>query len=127
MVTDRLIEAGDESLLKEALARDEYHKDTNPEFFVAPGTMCKVYSDESGIILFARGSKALRLDLQFVSNEDKRRNLKAMLGGFSELVNRAKENGFAEVIFNTSNESLKKFCIKAFGFVESAGELRKVI
>ena len=127
MITDRPVEASDEELLAASLAKDEHHKYTKPEFFVAPGTECTVYSDESGIILFARCSKALRVDIQFLDNADRRRNFHAMLGGFAGLVSRAKESGFSEVIFNTENDSLRKFCVKAFGFEESGNELRKVI
>jgi len=127
MITERTIEAGDEALLTISLARDAYHKETGPEFFVAPETQCTVYSDEAGPILFARDSKAIRIDIQFVDNGDRRRNFHAMLGGFSGLVNKAKESGFTEIIFNTKNESLKNFCVKTFGFVESGNELRKLI
>jgi hypothetical protein len=127
MITDRPIEAGDEELLAASLAKDAYHTTTKPEFFVAPNTTTKVYEDESGAILFARCSMALRIDIQFVDNGDKKRNLHAMLGGFAALVNTAKQSGFNEVLFNTDNPELKKFCIRAFGFEESGNELRKVI
>ena len=127
MITERPIEASDGAPLAASIAHDEYHKDATVEFFVAPGTECNVYSDESGIILFARCSKALRIDIQFVSNSDKKRNFRAMLGGFSALAVKARENGFSEVIFQTDNPELKKFCIRTFGFFESNGEMRKIL
>ena len=127
MITDRPIQAEDEALLSASIAQDEYHRNAKPEFFVAPGTECTVYSDEAGPILFARVSKALRIDIQFVSNSDKKRNFRAMLGGFSALAVKAKESGFTEVIFNTSNDALRKFCVRVFGFEESGNELRKII
>lgn len=127
MVTDRFIEPGDLSLVELSLAKDEYHSGTPPEFFIEPGTVCKVYEDELGPICFVRGSKALRLDIQYVSNADVKRNLTAMIAGFDKLAAKAKENGFSEVVFNTNNPLLKKFCMRRFGFVESHGELRKYI
>lgn len=127
MVTDRMIQASDLPLVTIALAKDPNHSGTEPEFFVEPGTVCKVYEDEKGPILFARGAKALRLDIQYVDNNDTRRNMTAMLEGFDRLAAKAAENGFTEVIFNTNNPLLRRFCIKRFGFVDSCGELRKFI
>jgi hypothetical protein len=127
MITKRPIDASDEEVLKESLVNDEYHKDTTPMFFVAPNTNCIVYSDEDGPILYARASNALRLDLQFVDNKNKRKNIKTMLSGFPELAAKAKESKYTEIIFNTTNSELKGFCTKAFGFVESGDELRRLL
>ena len=127
MVTDRLIEAGDINLLELSLAKDEHHKDTDSSFFYQPGTVTKVYEDEDGPILFARGSAALRLDLQYVSNDDVKRNMKAMLSGFDALAKKAKENGFHEIIFTTNSEMMRRFCVKRFNFIESPGELRRFL
>lgn len=127
MITDRPIQAEDEALLAASIAQDEYHRNAKPEFFVAPGTECTVYSDETGPILFARIAKALRIDLQYCDNTDRKRNFHAMLGGFAGLVLKAKESGFTEVIFNTSNDELRNFCVKTFGFTASGNELRKII
>ena len=125
MVTDRFLETRDLPLLALSLAKDEIHKGTEPEFFTQPGTVCKVYEDEIGPICFVRGTKALRLDIQYVSNDDTKRNMKAMLGGFDKLADKARENGFTEIVFQSNSPLLKKFCIKAFGFYEYEGELRK--
>lgn len=127
MVTDRFLEPKDMPLVAMSLAKDEHHKNTEPEFFTQLGTVCKVYEDELGPICFVRGTKALRLDIQYVDNDDKKRNISAMLEGFDNLAAKAKENGFTEIIFNSNNPLLKKFCVKAFGFAESNGELRKFI
>lgn len=125
MVTDRWLALEDYSLLELSLSRDEHHKDTKPEFFSQLGTVCKVYEDEQGPICFVRGARALRLDIQYVDNNDRRRNMAAMLGGFGELANKARENGFTEIIFQSNNPMLKAFCKKRLGFIESDGELRK--
>lgn len=126
-VTDRWMTPDDLPLLAISLAKDEHHQGTDPDFFTQPGTVTKVYSDEDGPICFVRGSKALRLDIQYLDNHDRKRNMKAMLGGFYQLAKQAKENGFSEITFQTDNAMLRRFCQKAFGFVESQGELRRLL
>jgi hypothetical protein len=122
------MEASDIPLLAVSLAQDEHHKGTEPEFFTAPGTVTKVYEDEQGTICFVRGTKALRLDIQYVDNDDVKRNMKAMLEGFDKLVEKAKANGFTEICFSTNSNVLKRFCEKYFGFEAVEGnELRKFI
>jgi len=127
MVTDRFLEHRDLAVLEMSLARDEHHQGTLSEFFTQYGTVCKAYEDEEGVILFARASKALRLDLQYVKNDDVKRNMKAMLTGFDGLAKRAKENGFLEIIFTSNSPMMRKFCVKRFGFVEECNELRKFL
>lgn len=127
MVKDRWLALEDMSLLASSLALDENHKGTEPEFFAQLGTVCKVYEDEAGPICFVRGAKALRLDIQYVNNKDRKRNMAAMLEGFEALAIKARENGFTEIIFQTNNPMLRLFCRKRFGFVESDGELRKFL
>lgn len=128
MVTDRMFDAEqDFSLLELSLSKDEHHTSTTPEFFLEPGTITKVYEDEKGTILFVRGTPILRLDIQYVSNEDFQRNKQAMLDGFPALVQRAREHGFKEIMFQTNSRVLARFCKHNFGFAESQGELRKVL
>src|ERR1700743_501744 len=75
VITDRFIEQKDLPLLAISLENDEHHKGTTPEFFTELGTVTKVYEDELGPICFVRGAKALRLDIQYVDNNDKKRNM----------------------------------------------------
>ena len=111
-----------------SLSQDKYHTTTTPEFFTRPGTMCKVYEDGQGPVLFVRGSSVLRLDIQFVSNEDGRRNIKVMQEGLPPLAQKARENGYTEIVFNTTSPLLKAFCTKRFGFTEVEGdELRLML
>jgi hypothetical protein len=126
-LTDRWLEPSDITTLELCLERDPHHVGTKVEFFFRPGTVCKTYEDEKSPILFVRAAKALRLDIQFVDNSDHRRNLKAMLYGFDALAKKAKDNGFTEIIFNSSNEPLRKLCMKRFGFFASGEELRRYL
>jgi hypothetical protein len=127
MITDRLLETADYPLLAESLSRDPFHKSTQPEFFFQPGTACKVYGLEGKPVMFVRGAKALRVDIQFIDNEDSERNRKVLLEGFEEFTARAKANGFVELIFCTASPVLRTFCEKYFKFAEVDGELRKFL
>lgn len=125
-MTYRILEPTDYGLLSSSLATDAFHADTNAMFFIEPETICTVYEDEKGPVLFLRGKafekngyKCIRLDIQFVFNTDGRRNLKVMSEGFPELANKAQVNGFAAIVFESSTPILRKFCIKRLGFEES--------
>lgn len=130
MVRNRYITDDDYSLLAGSLLLDEYHKDTPASFFYAEGTVCSVYEDEDGPICFVRGKPIvqdgvgiIQLDIQYISNNDGRRNLKAMLTGFPELERKAKENGFVGFFFVSSAPLLRKFCVKRLGFKEHDEQL----
>lgn len=127
MIQDRWLEPSDEPILTASIEADEHHKGTPASFFAAPGTISKVYEDEDGPICFVRGSKALRLVVQFKDNSDSKRNLKAILAGIPDIAEKAKQNGFTEIVFDTANPALAGFCKKRFGFVEHEGELRRLL
>lgn len=123
MITSRYITDDDYSLLASSLMLDEHHKDTPASFFYADGTVCSVYEDEKGPICFVRGKPIIekgvgiiQLDIQYLNNDDGRRNLKAMLTGFPELENKAKDNGFSGFFFISTVPLLRNFCIKRLGF-----------
>lgn len=125
MVTNRLITLDDYNLLANSLLLDEYHKDTFPGFFYAEGTVCLVYEDEAGPVLFVRGKPivleniaAIELDIQYLDNRDAKRNMRTMLEGFPPLEAKARENGFAGFFFVSEAPLLRKFCVKRLGFEE---------
>jgi hypothetical protein len=134
-LTDRWIEPQDVALLELCLERDPHHLGTKVEFFFRPGTITKVYEDDNGQVLFLRGEgielpegKVLRIDVQYVDNEANERNRMAMLDGFPSLVEKAKRNGFNQILFFTNVRALSVFCKRELGFKEVAkGELRKYI
>lgn len=135
MITNRFLQVEDYALLSASLTTDEYHTTTTPLFFVEPETICLVYEDEKGPVLFLRGKatdienkRVLQLDIQYVSNSDGRRNIRTMLDGFPVLVAKAKLNGFNEITFNSDVPLLRAFCTKRLGFQEDEGlTLRFVI
>jgi hypothetical protein len=129
MITSRYLHPDDYLLLVTSLAADEYHLMV-PMFFVEPETITLVYEDERSPVLFLRGKgfeqsdgNSLQVDIQFVNNNDVRRNLKTLLEGFPDLCQKAKVNGFSRIHFTVSGESLRKFCIRRFGFKDIGDSL----
>jgi hypothetical protein len=121
----RLITPNDYGTLAQSLEHDKYHKDTTPEFFYEEGTVCSVYEDESGPVLFVRGKaiveepvRVIQLDIQFLDNDNAKRNMRTMIEGFHELETKAIENGFIGFFFVSNVPLLRKFCVKRLGFEE---------
>lgn len=120
MIEVRSITPYDYSDLKEAILKDPYHRDTTtPEFFYLPLTMCNVYCDEEGTILWLRlcsdVDRVVHLDIQFRRNRDARRNKAAMDQGFPNLIDRAKGK-FKAFIFESTSPHLVKYCTEHLGF-----------
>lgn len=125
MIEGRVINEDDIIDLEISLSNDEYHKGTTAEFFYAPGTACTVYSDENGPIMFLRGTKALRVDIQFIDNDDRARNAKVLIEGFDKFCENARNNGFTELVFNTTSNLLEEFCKSKLGYsIVEGKELR---
>jgi hypothetical protein len=125
MITYRTLTQGDYELLRDSLAKDIYHQKTRPTFFTEKETVTVVYEDDDGPVLFVRGKPektGLRLDIQFVDNEDGKRNIKTMLEGFPPLADRAKNSGFTHIIFDSVSPLLRKFCLKRLNFLEGTGQ-----
>lgn len=128
MTSSRYLEEHDAALLAESLAKDTFHKDTPVKFFYAPGSMSLMYEDEQGPVFVVRGTKALRLDIQFLDNRDFERNRKTLEDQFPGFVEKARENGFTELVFTSDSPLLRRFFKqKRYGFVECEGELRKFL
>jgi hypothetical protein len=125
MITNRSINLDDYTMLDQSISLDEYHKDTPAMFFYEPGTVCSVYSDDKGIVLFVRGQaievqskKVIKLDIQFLANYAGKRNLKTMQAGFVELSAKANDNGFDAFVFESTQPLLRNFCKRRLGFEE---------
>jgi len=128
----RRLEQNDYELLAVSLLADEYHSETPPEFFYDPDAVCNVYEDADGPVLFLRGQaisigsdekKVIRLDIQYLNNNDFRRNMKTMLEGFPLLEKKARESGFSGFVFHSTSPLLRKFCIKRLGFEDGPCDL----
>ena len=122
MITSRNIMADDYHVLRGSLVFDEFHSETDPSFFYEENTVCSVFSDEKGIVLFARGKvlegNFIALDIQFINNHDAKRNMRTMLEGFPIIEERAKSHGFLGFLFESQVPLLRKFCVRRLGFKE---------
>lgn len=121
MITHRPLVASDLPTLQKALDQDEYeHLETKN--YTRDGAFSEVYEDDSGPIGVLRYTKTLRLVTVWVDNDDKRRNAASVVQAIADAVQRARENGFSEIIFQTESPTLAQFCTKHLGFTESKGE-----
>lgn len=129
MITNRYMQESDYQMLDDSLALDKYHQGTTLEFFKEEGTVTSVYSFDDEVILFARGRPLfqnnlvfIQLDLQFLDNDNRAKNLITMLTGFYELERKAREEGFSGFVFHSNVPLLRKFCIRRLGFTEWDGD-----
>ena len=128
MITRRPMNEGDEELLAASISKDEHHKDTmTTDFFKQPGDCVVVSEDEHSPICFARYSKSLRVDVQFMDNHDRSRNAAAIVDGFQAVVDAARVDGYKEIVFTTNSQELATFCFKTFKYevVDDLFVLRK--
>lgn len=123
----RPIQPEDKAILAESLAKSQYHSDIPVDFFYDARAICNVYEEDSKPIFWVRGTKAIRLYIQFNSDGDFRNNRKALLEGFPSFVEQARNAGFTELIFSSESPLLISFCKKHFSFEDSAGELRRIL
>ena len=125
-MTSRPLESRDFPMLQQALDRDKFpHSDAG--YYTLNGSYSEVYEDSSGPVGVLRYSKALRLVAVFNDNDKSLQNAKTVIKMVTDAVNRAKSNGFTEVIFNTQSETLANFCTQKLGFFESKGEYVRAV
>src|SRR5271157_4459808 len=101
LVTHRFITETDVPNLKESLENDPYHYVTPVSFFLETGTLCSLYYLNDALVFYIKGTpiehdgwNILKLDIQFVDNNDFRKNIKTMTDGLEELAIRSYINGF---------------------------------
>ena len=123
LVTHRFITETDVPNLKESLENDPYHYATPVSFFLETGTVCSVYYLDDDLVFYIKGTpiehdgwNILKLDIQFVDNNDFRKNIKTMTDGLEELAIRSYINGFDVICFESVAPHLRNFCIKRLGF-----------
>jgi hypothetical protein len=122
MITNRVVVESDFPTIEKEVRADACHRDwLKPAFFTEKDTQSVVYEDESGPILFARLSSALRIHIQFCDVE-KERTRRCLITQFSDIVKRARENGYKQIVFETESPTLKWFCHRYLGFSNSPHE-----
>jgi hypothetical protein len=126
MVVSRPLTQDDIPILQSALDKS-LHPNQKAEHYVGDNKYCEVYEDEIGPIGILRYTKTLRLCATWVNNEDRQRNAASIIQAIADATEKAKANGFTEVIFQSDSPAYAKFCIDKLGFVESHGEFIKYV
>jgi len=118
MVKSRPTTEADVNDLQKALNQSS-HPNQKVEHYASVG-VTDVYEDESGPIGFLRYTKALRLCACWIDDKDKHRNAASISQAITDAVQKAKSNGYTEILFETESESYKTFCEK-LGFEKAVG------
>jgi hypothetical protein len=102
-----------DNLIKAIEADSDWHGGkADVEFFTSkPGrpVVTSVIEDEKGPITFIRVTKSLRVCCAWCDEKDSQRNARAVIFGITEIVKKARESGFTEVIIHTDGERLGRF------------------
>ena len=117
----RPLELGDFDTLQAAMNANTFHPNQQAGSYADARVCSMVYEDEQGPIGFLQYSKVLRLRTTWCNNADSERNGPSIIVAIEDTVRLAKNHGFTEIIFQTENVPLAKFC-ERLGFVESRGE-----
>jgi hypothetical protein len=109
---------------------DDHRGMVLPEFFIrqTPGVECWVleFATSCEPIFYFRMSRALRLDIQFgpvTTAEEKEELMAALMEGFGWLIATSAKSGYRQIVFDSKNPALIRFCDKRFGFKKSPNEL----
>jgi hypothetical protein len=117
MVTSRPLIEEDLPMLQTALDNNKFHPGQKVDAFIAQNMYSEVYSDDQGPIGILRYTKSLRLVTCWLDNDDRERNAASVIQAISDAKEKAKANGFTEILFSTNSVKLKAFC-ETLGFKE---------
>lgn len=109
----------DKPLIEQWIAGEPAHADNTFEFYASPKARTVIYEQASPVFA-VRYSSALRVDIEFnpeASREDIRASFQE---GFPDVVRQAREQGFSEIVFESTSPKLIAFC-KTLGYKESPG------
>jgi len=121
MITERPLQEADLENLAKEISFEPEHNWMTTKFFQSPNSKALVYEDENGPIMYLRMSSCLRIHIQFCRT-DKDRIRKALIAGGASIIPKAKQNGYASVLYETANKSLAWFCRRYLGFRASPDE-----
>jgi hypothetical protein len=121
------------SKAKEWTAADEHHSETTSgDFWVNtgrnnnPAVERYVLLDTAGEpVFFFRMTRAIRIDIQFAPGQERSdlvRNSRALICGFSWLRWICQKSHIGQMIFQTANAPLRRFCERKLGFHMTSGE-----
>jgi len=117
----------DAPMLEYACQNNRFDPDCQPSWYVAPGRYAEVYEHEGSPVGVISYSKSLRLRSIWCDVDDRETNAKSIIQAIEDAVQKARAAGFTEIIFQTDNPALAKFCTSKLGFEESRGEFIKYV
>jgi len=85
-----------------------YDDPEDPDALKIPKEVVTI-SDSKGPIAFVRYTKSLRISCMWNDETDNHRNGRAVLNGILDAVNKARANGYTEIIIATESEKLATF------------------
>jgi len=95
-------------------------KNWNPE---DPNATINAVYDSSGTIAFVRFSKTLRLSCGWVDTSDSPRTASVIIPTINNMIFRAKEAGFSELIIEVRNPVMRDFLAEKFKFTSRGKDL----
>ena len=113
----------DRECLQAAMDKNRWHRGQKAESYMVNGVTF-VYGEEP--VTFLNYEKILRVRVQWCDEHDRESNKEALIQMVEDAVKLARDNGYGEVIFQTSNKALAK-AAKCLGFEESQGEYRREV
>lgn len=113
----------DRDSLQAAMDRNTWHPGQKAESYMVNGVTF-VYGDKP--VTFLNYEKILRVRVQWSDEQDRDGNREALVQMVEDAVKLARDNGYKEIIFQTSNKALGKAATR-LGFEESPGEYRREI
>lgn len=124
MITEKLLGANEPPLEKYCpfgVADDELKAYVN-----VPGSFTTLVTDDEVPILFLRGKKSLRLDMSINLGVDHERAAKILIDAVERIANRARANGFSELVIECVHPELTKVAVD-MGFSVSGNDLVKAL
>jgi ribonuclease HI len=119
----RKMTTSDLPALQQAIDRDTFHPgEWKVEHFTQPTASVEVIEDSQGPIAFVRFTKSLRISCVWNDETDSHRNGRAILRGIIDAANKARENGFTEIIITTESDKLATFFEKVLKMKKSKCE-----
>lgn len=107
----------DRETLQAAMDANTWHPGQRAESYMTNGVTF-VYGEKP--VTFLNYEKILRVRVQWVDEQDRERNKEALVKMVEDAVTLARENGYGEIIFDTQNEALARYCEK-LGFKKVVG------
>ena len=113
----------DQACLQAAMDENTWHPGQRAESYMVNGVTF-VYGEKP--VTFLNYEKILRVRVQWCDEYNRAGNKEALVKMIDDAVKLARDNGYKEIIFQTDNKALGKFC-EEFGFGESHGEYRREV